>query len=688
MSEAASENVVAEREIGSRGDLLVPRRPAMRVAINAITEPAPKFGSRVYLWELATALAKTEGVDLILLVGEGQADAVPSQLRSHIREIQVPAGRSYLQLFRQKQIREALSREKVDFYHVPNTMPFLGRTIPTLVTIHAVDDLRVKKYGILRTGYRLVTNLLAAHLSDQILTVSENSKMDIVSLLRVPESKVTVIYNGVSKDFHPLDRDLCKKLLESKYSIQGNFLLAPGGLARNKNIPGILAAIQLLEQAGRRETLVLLGDIEAPEFKYVKGMIHELDLDRAVLLPGFVPREDLPAFYNASSLVLYPSLYEGFGLPVLEAMACGTPVITSNNSSLPEVAGSAALLVDPRNPREIADAVLRLESDAALHERLSAGGVLRAREFTWEKTAEKTLEAFHEIETKKRRLQYPAKGTLSAHPGKRWLSRIRKILSIRKILTGDSFTPLGRLDALKVLLALSGNRDESYSIRVPAGKVFIDGRNTLIDFRALLHVLLAEIYDELHVAHRIVIDIGAHKGYFAAYALMANAEAVWCFEPESTNFSYLSRFVESARNSGKEIQAFKSAIGDSDGDIILHKSHDSWGHTTLPNQKQSDGGRERVELRSLASILSEARKAFPSHKIVLKIDAEGAECAMLMNTPVASFASVKEIAFEHHSFSQCKLSGILQRFTLSGFQHSPSDKDPDVHFLFSCESAE
>jgi glycosyltransferase involved in cell wall biosynthesis len=370
-------------------------RPRVRVAVNAITEPAPKFGSRVYLWELASALAKTDGVDLVLLVGEEKANGVPPLLLSRTRRVPISSSGSYSQIFRQKRIREVLLREKIDLYHIPNTMPLLGMTIPTVVTIHDLVDLRVRKYGILRTAYRSLVNFIAGHLADHVLTVSENSKRDIVRLLRIPESKVTVVYNGVSEEFHPLDRKECKDYLASKYSIMGDFLLAPGGLSRNKNIPRLLAAMRLLKERGRLEPLVLLGDKEDREFKYLIG------LDGTVVLPGFVPREDLPAFYNAAFLVVYPTLYEGFGFPVLEAMACGTPVVTSNTSSLPEVAGGVALLVDPRNPEEIADAVQRLLTDETLRAELSSRGLLHARQFTWEKAAKETLEVFLEVGTRK-----------------------------------------------------------------------------------------------------------------------------------------------------------------------------------------------------------------------------------------------------------------------------------------------
>lgn len=380
---------------------MLPQRVPLRVALNAIIEPSPKFGSRVYLWELALALAKTDGVILTLLVGIGQTNELPPPLRSCAREVPVSARRSYLQILQRKKIQQALSREQADVYHLPNTMPLLSRTTPAVITIHDLVDLRLKKYGILRTGYRFLVNLVAAHLAHQVITVSENSKRDIVRLLRIPESKVTVVHNGVSEDFRRHNHNDCKDYLAEKYSIASNFILAPGGLAKNKNIPNLLAAMRLLKEMGRAESLVLLGDVQDPEFKYVTSIARQAGLDGTVVFPGFVPREDLPALYNAASLVAYPTLYEGFGFPVLEAMACGTPVVTSNNSSLPEIAGGAALLVDPLKPGEIAGALHRLLTDETLRADLRSRGLRHARQFTWSRAAENTLDVFLEVAARK-----------------------------------------------------------------------------------------------------------------------------------------------------------------------------------------------------------------------------------------------------------------------------------------------
>jgi glycosyltransferase involved in cell wall biosynthesis len=393
-AETATEKVVPHTDL--------PSVQRLRVALNGITS---KCGTNIYLWELASALAKADGVDLTVLIGQGkQTTGIPTALLSRTYPVQISSNRSYVQIFRQTQMREALLGEKIDLYHIPNTMPLFGKVAPTVVTIHDLVDIRIRKYSLPRTAYRFFVNLVTAHVADHVLTVSEHSKRDIVRLLHIPKSKVTVVYNGVSEEFRLLDRQKCKDFLASKYSITGDFLLAPGGLSRNKNVPRLLAAIRLLKERGRVESLVLLGDKEDREFKYAVTAVQQSGLAGTVVLPGFVPREELPAFYNASCLVVYPSLYEGFGFPILEAMACGTPVVTGDNSSLPEIAGGAALLVDSRKPEEIASAAQRLLTDETLRAELSSRGLLRAREFRWEKTARETLKVFLEVRARRQRM--------------------------------------------------------------------------------------------------------------------------------------------------------------------------------------------------------------------------------------------------------------------------------------------
>jgi glycosyltransferase involved in cell wall biosynthesis len=368
----------------------------IRVAINAITDLSQGYGAHVYLLNLARELSKSPSVDLTLLIREGQKASLPDDLREVARKIAMPGDRSYWQMIFQNRISDFLIRESIDIYHLPYTLPFAQKVVPTVVTIHDLADLRIRKYGWPRTLYRWGINYCAAQLADRVLTVSENSKTDIVRLLRVPKEKVHAIYNGVDASFRVLDREACARRVEEAYSISRSFILAPGGLSRNKNTGTLLKAFARLKASGMPHLLVLTGGGEGKDVRGVRSEIQKLRLERDAILTGYVPASDMPALYNACCLVAYPTLYEGFGLPVLEAMACGAPVITSNVSSLPELAGDAALLIDPRSPEELFEAMSRVIRECDVRETLLQRGLDRVHRFSWRATAEQTVQVYRE----------------------------------------------------------------------------------------------------------------------------------------------------------------------------------------------------------------------------------------------------------------------------------------------------
>src|SRR5581483_6092755 len=181
----------------------------IRVAVNAISELTPKFGSQVYLRELLDELGRMEDIELCILVRAKEREALEQNWRIRRLEVPVPATASYWQVLVQPLIQWRLRRADVQVYHLPNTLPLFRKSVPTVVTIHDLADLRVRKYGHVRTLYRWLINYLSAHLADAVITVSHNSKHDITKLLHVPEHKVAVIYNGVGQAFRPLDRAAC-----------------------------------------------------------------------------------------------------------------------------------------------------------------------------------------------------------------------------------------------------------------------------------------------------------------------------------------------------------------------------------------------------------------------------------------------------------------------------------------------
>jgi glycosyltransferase involved in cell wall biosynthesis len=230
--------------------------------------------------------------------------------------------------------------------------------------------------------------------ADAVIAVSECTKRDAIRFYRIPEEKITVIYEGVNPRFRPASPEAIAAV-RARYGLPERFILYVGTIEPRKNLTTLLEAFHhLLATYDLR--LVIVGK-KGWLYERFFRRLRELGLENRVLFTGYVPDEDLPAIYSAADLFVFPSLYEGFGLPVLEAMACGTPVICSNTSSLPEVAGDAALLVDPTDARALTGAMEQVLTNERLWATLRAKGMERARGFTWEKAAYRTWEVYQQV---------------------------------------------------------------------------------------------------------------------------------------------------------------------------------------------------------------------------------------------------------------------------------------------------
>jgi glycosyltransferase involved in cell wall biosynthesis len=303
-------------------------------------------------------------------------------------------------------VREQLSvpldlrRERVDLFHAPHyVLPPLTRC-RSVVTIHDCIHLRFPQYLPNRAAYAYARGSLwiATHRSDRVLTVSEASKRDILRYFRIPDSKIDVIYNAIDERFGQEPRSEEIERVRERYQLDGPFVLYAGNIKPHKNLERLIEAFHSLRRDGEFENvrLLIIGD-EISKYATLRRAVHRHKLHKYVRFFGFVPDETLASLYRLASVFVFPSLYEGFGLPPLEAMASGTPVITSNVSSLPEVVGDAALLIDPYEPESIADALRRVLSDAALRESLRARGFARAREFSWDRSIRRVREIYDEV---------------------------------------------------------------------------------------------------------------------------------------------------------------------------------------------------------------------------------------------------------------------------------------------------
>lgn len=231
----------------------------------------------------------------------------------------------------------------------------------------------------------------------RVIAISQNTKRDILKYTNVHEENIEVIYNAVDKSFKPI-RD--SKVLEDTkkkyglYKISGNMLLNVGSNQRRKNIEGILHTLKIVRNKGYDVALAHVGQMLNSQQVQV---VHDLGLSGKVHDLGHVSTDDLVFLYNLSDMLIFPSFYEGFGWPIVEAFACGTPVITSNTSSMPEIAGDASLIVDPSNPKDISNAIMRILTDKDLRENLTSKGLKRAKYFRWETHAEQVLNVYEEV---------------------------------------------------------------------------------------------------------------------------------------------------------------------------------------------------------------------------------------------------------------------------------------------------
>jgi glycosyltransferase involved in cell wall biosynthesis len=233
--------------------------------------------------------------------------------------------------------------------------------------------------------------------ADAVITVSQHSKKDIMNFFHYPQERITVTYLAPDPIYHPIEKKEAKEKIAWGYGISDDFLLYLGGFSPRKNVRGIIEGFaQVLKDYEGKLQLVVIGH-PCRSFAELCSLVERLNLTGKVVFPGFVPTCDLPYFYSAAEVFLYPSLYEGFGLPPLEAVACGTPTIISNRSSLPEILGGGALQVDPDKPYSIGNAIYILLNNTPLREELKRRGLELAASFSWKKTAEKTLQVYNSL---------------------------------------------------------------------------------------------------------------------------------------------------------------------------------------------------------------------------------------------------------------------------------------------------
>jgi glycosyltransferase involved in cell wall biosynthesis len=356
------------------------------------------FGIGTYIRNLVLQLGRIDqATEYVLLCRPQDRDRIA--LASPNFRLVVEPAPTY-SVSEQIRIPIALRRERADLFHAPHyVLPPLIHC-RSVVTIHDCIHLMFPQYlpGRMAYAYARAQLWTAAHRSDRVLTVSETSKLDILRRFHIPADKVTVVYNAIDERLAvPPDEEEFERVRQ-RYQLKDPFALYVGNIKPHKNLERLIDAFHELRQEPAFEPLklVIIGD-EISKYQGLRRAVHRHKLHKHVRFLGFVPLGTLAVLYRLARVFVFPSLYEGFGLPPLEAMYFGTPVVTSNVSSLPEVVGDGAILVDPYSSTSIADGMRRALMDEELREWLRERGSARAREFSWAQSVAAIRQVYGEV---------------------------------------------------------------------------------------------------------------------------------------------------------------------------------------------------------------------------------------------------------------------------------------------------
>ncbi len=364
----------------------------MRIAFDLRRIRNPGIGR--YMKCLAEAvLARAPEHEYLLILPPDAMEMIEFAGRQ-VETVCSPSG--YYSLREQVELPRLLRRHRADLLHSPHFNIPLARPCPTVVTIHDVIYVARKQDLPSRLGRLYYRAMMAASMrrADRVITVSEFSRNQIVLYLNADPDKIDVIHPGVDSRFQPVTNAAEIEGVLSRYGIDADYILYAGIYKPRKNHAGLLRAFREFLSGCERGKLVIAGPLEEGEAQ-LRQMANELGMAGKVIFTGFVPDYDLPALYSAARVYACPSLYEGFGFTVAEAMACAVPVVCSAKTSLPEVAGDAALYADSQRPVEFAEALQRAFSDSDLRRQLIERGLKNRHRFSWQSAADATLAVYH-----------------------------------------------------------------------------------------------------------------------------------------------------------------------------------------------------------------------------------------------------------------------------------------------------
>lgn len=351
----------------------------------------------VVLETLRELQKRKDGNEYFVLVAPGEDRCLEESDNMHIIELHCPT----YPLWEQIALPRAVRRLGADLLHCTSNTAPLWCPVPLVLTLHDIIYLEPRQhrspslYQEMGWHYRRLVVPRILKKCRKIITVSRFECNRIRETLHLPEEQITAVYNGYSTHFHKYES--CDKEIIRKYISKEGFIFFLGNTDPKKNAARTLKAYSLyLEQSAVKRPL-LIADLQE---EYIDTLLQQENISKIkphLKYPGYIPNQDLATLYNAAFIFLYPSLRESFGIPMLEAMACGTPVITSNTSAMPEVAGSDAILVNPLEPQEIANALLRLENVPDFYQQQMEYGLERVKQFSWKNTADEYVKIYKGI---------------------------------------------------------------------------------------------------------------------------------------------------------------------------------------------------------------------------------------------------------------------------------------------------
>lgn len=374
----------------------------MRIALNGTALLSPLTGVGRYTYQLATGLK--QHVDLSIFYGGNWSDdlvrSVPVKNIAQYKKIVgllIPRARTISRILQQRQFTKGQKLVESDLYHEPNFLAYKFKG-PTVLTVHDLSWIRYPdthpKDRIHMMDRYFMPSLERAQ---KIITDSEFIKSEIVATFNIKPEKIHAIGLGVEADFRPKSESETVDTLKKHGLNYHKYILALGTLEPRKNLQQALETFLTLPHRVRKEYPLVLVGMLGWKTSTLEKLIDPLIKTGEVRQLGYVSRSELIDITASAKMLIYPSIYEGFGLPPLEAMACGTPVIASNVSSIPEVVGSAGILIDPYDTNELREAILNLIDDDVMHKKLSVTSLERSRNFSWEQCTRNTIEVYKEV---------------------------------------------------------------------------------------------------------------------------------------------------------------------------------------------------------------------------------------------------------------------------------------------------